>query len=168
MRDIAFGRIASVCLFVIAASFAPPDLAFAATLVLQDGSVIHGEIESLQRDVYTVKTDALGTVRVRKQDIRTIDHSAVPAVRSSAESSSNSSLIGQAEVQALQSRMLQNPNLLSMIQALQSDPEVQAVLADPEIISAMASGDYAALMIHPKIVALSGNTKLRELIDQVQ
>ena len=64
--------------------------------------------------------------------------------------------------------MMENPNLFSMIQALQSDPEVQAVLADPEIMSAMVSGNYEALMNHPKIIALTRNAKVREVIDEAR
>jgi len=127
--------------------------------VLKDGAVIHGEIETLQDDVYTVKTESLGTVRVRKQDVRTIDHSGEPTTES---------LPKQAELEAMQSRIVQNPNLLSMIKALQNDPEVQAILADPEIMSAMASGNYAALMSHPKIIALTDNVKVREVIDEAR
>ncbi len=168
MRDFSFGDIAGVCLFVIATLLAPYGSASAATLVLKDGAVIHGEIETLQDDVYTVKTDSLGTVRVRKQDVRTIDHSVRSTMESSVGSSTNESSPEQADLQATQSRMMENPNLFSMIQALQSDPEVQAVLADPEIMSAMAAGNYAALMNHPKIIALTRNAKVREVIDEAR
>ena len=72
MRDLIFrmaGVLAAATLLVANGG------ALAATLVLNDGTVIQGEIQSLQNDVYAVKTDSLGTLRVRKQDIRTIDHS---------------------------------------------------------------------------------------------
>jgi hypothetical protein len=62
---------------------------------------------------------------------------------------------------------MQSPNLFSMILGLQSDPDVQAVLADPDIMSALASGDYATLMNHPKIIALTSNAKVRDVIDEV-
>ena len=63
---------------------------------------------------------------------------------------------------------MQSPDLLSMIQALQTLPELQAVLADPEIMNAVMSGNYAALMNHPKIIALTRNEKMREVIDEAQ
>lgn len=168
MSDFTFGGIVSVCLLVMAALFVPSGSAFAATLVLKDGAVIHGDIEALQDDVYTVKTDSLGTVRVRKQDVRTIEHSGGTTTESSAGSPTNGSSPDPTELRAIQSRVMQDPNLLSMIQALQSDPEVQAVLADPEIMSAMASGNYAVLMNHPKIIALTRNAKIREVVDEVR
>ena len=166
MRDFASGGIAGVRLFLIATLLAGS--ASAATLVLKDGTVIHGEIETLQNDVYTVKTESLGTVRVRKQAVRTIDHSGASTMGSTVASSTNGPFPEQAELQAMQSRMMQNPNLISMILALQSDPELQAILADPEIMSAIASGDYAALMNHPKIIALTLNAKVREVIEEAR
>ena len=166
MRDLVFGGIAGVCSFVIATLLVSYVSASAETLVLRDGTVIHGEIETLQDDVYTVETDSLGTVRVRKQDIRTIDHSDSSTIGSPV-GSTRGSPPKQAELQTMQSRIMQSPNLLSRILGMQSDPDVQAVLADPEIMSALASGDYATLMNHPKIIALTSNTKVREVIDGV-
>ena len=165
MRDLAPGRIAGVGSLMIAALSVVYGLASAATLTLNDGSVIQGEIETLQNDVYTVETDSLGTVRVRKQDVRSIDHSDDSPRSSPARSRTNGSPPDQADLQAMQSRMMQNPNLFSMIEALQSDPEVQAVLSDPEIMSAVASGDFQTLMSHPKIIELTKNAQMREVIE---
>ena len=162
-----FGGIAGVHLFVMATLLVAHVQASAATVVLRDGTVIQGEIKNLQDDVYTVETDMLGTVRVRKQDVRTIDHSDGSTIGSPVGSPSGSPP-EQAELQAMQSRMMQIPNLISMIQGLQSNPDVQAILADPEIISALASGDYTTLMNHPKIIALTSNAEVREIIDEVR
>jgi hypothetical protein len=161
MRVRFFRGIGGVLLVITAALYVPQAV-YAATLVLKDGAVIHGEIETLQGDVYTVKTALLGTVRVRKQDVRSIDHGGEPTEPSGGSSPA------RADLEAMQSRMLQSPGLLSMIQSLQSDPEVQAVLADPEIVEALASGNYAVLMNHPKIIALTRNAKMREIIDEAR
>jgi len=166
--DLVFGGIAGVCSFVIATLLISYVSASAETLVLRDGTVIHGEIKTLEDDVYTVETDSLGTVRVRKQDVRTIDHSGGTTTESSVGSPTNGSSPDPTELRAIQSRIMENPGLISMIQALQSDPEVQAVLADPEIMSAMASGNYAVLMNHPKIIALTRNARIREVIDEAR
>lgn len=162
-----FGEIAGVSSFVIATVLAASGPVSAATVMLKDGAVIHGEVETLLDDVYTVKTESLGTLRVRKEDVRAIDYSDESPV-GPVEPSSDASSPGQAELEAVQTRMLQNPNLLTMIQALQEDPEVQAVLSDPEIMSAIASGNYAAVMNHPKIIALTRNAKMRAIIDAAQ
>jgi hypothetical protein len=133
--------------------------ASAETLVLNDGSVIHGDIKTLQGDVYIVESESLGTVRVRKQDVRTISHNDESAPQLQEE---------QADLQAIQSRITQNPDIFSMIRALQSDPEVQAVLSDPEVMRAIASGDFATLMSHPKIIGLTSNARMREIIEEVR
>jgi len=167
VRKLAFGGITGVCSLITVTLLIAYGSAPAATLMLKDGSVIHGDIKTLKDDVYTVETDSLGTVHVRKQDIRTIDHSDGSTIGSPVESSTLGSPPEQAELQAMQSSMMQSPNLFSMIQALQSDPDVQAVLSDPEIMNAMASGDYTTLMNHPKIIALTSNANVREVIDEV-
>lgn len=135
----------------------------AATLVLKDGAVIHGEITSLENGVYRVNSPTLGKVRVRKVDVRTIDHSGGATLGQNSQASPSSQ-----EVQALQTQMMQDPNLMAKIQALQSDPQIQAVLSDPEIMRAIAAGDYGALLNHPKIQALSRNAGVRDIIDETQ
>lgn len=153
--------------------------ASAATIVLRDGTVIHGEIESLQNGVYTIETGSLGPVRVSEQQVRSIDQGAgsapapVPPSASRAVpapghgSPQSPALSGSLDAQAVQSRILQDPQLLSMLLALENDPDVLAVLADPEITKQIAAGDYAALMDNPKMIALMNNEKLREIIGQL-
>ena len=168
MRDLALGRITGFRSLTIAALVVVCGSASAATLTLNDGSVIQGDIKTLQNDVYTIETDSLGTVRVSKEEIRSIDLSVDSQRSSSSRTPVNGSSPDQADLQAMQSRMLQSPNLFSMIEALQSDPEIQAVLSDPEIMSALASGDLETLMNHPKIIALTRNAQMREIIEEAR
>jgi hypothetical protein len=132
---------------------------FADTIRLNDGTVITGKIESLDGDVYRVRSETLGTLRLRKQDIKSIDFSDDATAESAVDASS---------VLALQQQLTQNATLFSMIQSLQDDPEIRAVLSDPEIASAIAAGDFATLMNHPKIIALTQHAKMREIIDAAQ
>lgn len=169
-RLLTYG-IFNASLGILVAALIAAGTADAATLILHDGSVINGNIRTLSDDVYTIETASLGTVRVRKQDIRTIDLSDDPGATSAAGASSSAipaEPAGQAELQALQQSLMQNANLFSMVQSLQNDPQVQAVLADPEVMSAIASGNIEILMSHPKIIALTGNPKVREVIDEVR
>jgi len=168
MLDFSFGRITQVQLLFVVALLIGPGLGAAATLVLKDGAVIHGEIKTLQDEVYTVKTTSLGTVQVRKQDVRTIDHGGEPPSAQSVGLPTNGAATAKPDLQAIQSKVAENPDLISMIQALQDDAEVQAILADPEVMAAVAAGDYAALMNHPKIIALTSNAKVREVIEAAQ
>lgn len=164
MRDLTFRGVAGVYFFAMVILSTLYESAPAATLILKDGAVIHGEIKALQDGVYTVETDSLGILRVPKQSVRTIDHGGEHTM----ESPANRSSAEQTGLQAMQLRMMQNPNVLSMILSLQNDPQIQALLADPEIMGAIASGNYAALMNHPKIIALTSNANVREVIEEVQ
>lgn len=176
MRDSIFGRMTGF--LVVATLLAANGSALAATLVLKDGAVIHGEIKSLQDDVYTVKTDSLGTLQVQKKDVRSIDHSVGDAQATSLDSSTHPSATNAASIngsspepaalQAVQSQLTQNPALLSLIEGLQSDPEIQGILNDPEIMSAISAGNYAPLMNHPKIIALTRNANVRAVIEQAK
>lgn len=168
MRDHAYGRLFGLCLLLSAVSLAPCASASAETLVLMDGDVIHGEISALQDGVYVVRTDSLGTIRVNKKDVRTIEQGDVAPSRSPAAPTSGESVPGQVDLQAMQSLMMKNPDMLAMIEALQNDPQVMAVLADPEITAALAAGNYAALMNNPKILALTENAKVRAVVDAAQ
>ena len=138
---------------------------FAATVVLRDGTVIHGDVTSLQDGVYSVETDSIGTIRVRKEEVRSIDDGAERSGRTAAESSTIGSSPAAPELDATAARIMQDPKLLAAVLALQGDADVLAVLADPDITKAMAAGDYDALMNNPKIVALMQNAKMREIID---
>jgi hypothetical protein len=175
MCDLTFGKIAvrtlSAALFVFCG------VASAATIVLRDGTVIHGEIESLQNGVYTIETDSLGAVRVSEQQVRSIDQGAASAPAPPSASRAvpapgggppESAALGSLDAQAVQSRILQDPQLLAMLLALQNDPDVLAVLADPEIAKEIAAGDFTALMDNPKMIALMNNEKLREIIGQLR
>lgn len=159
MRRSQFKRTTGICLLSMSAWFALAGSAAAETLTLNDGTIIHGEIESLRGDVYTVRTSALGTVQVRKENVRRIEqtHESTPTAAPD-----------PSEALAVQTRLLQDPALLSMIQALQSDPDVQAVLADPEIMNAVLSGNIGVLMNHPRIIALTDNAKIREIVEAAQ
>ena len=164
MCDRTLGRAASSFFFVLTALSIRCGPVLAETLELHDGTVIQGEIKSLQDNVYTVETEALGTVRVPKQNVRTIDSAGRTTTRSPASESSPT----QPQIEAMQLRMIQDSSLLAMLLSLQNNAEVQAILADPEIMSALASGNFEVLMNHPKILALTDNAKVREIIDQVQ
>jgi len=166
MNDLPVKRLAAMCFFAITITLAPWGMASAAKLVLKDGTVIQGEIDSLKDAVYTVESKSLGTLQIRQEDVQIIDHGAASAAAIGAPTSAP--MAESNQLKAVQSKLAQDPTLLSKVEALQSDPEVQAILNDPEIMSTIASGDYLALMNHPKIIALTQNSKIREVIDSAK
>jgi hypothetical protein len=168
MRSFSFGKgtVGRWAALAVCVSLCGP--ASAANVVLKDGTVIHGKIESLRDGVYTVRTDSLGTVRVRQQQVRSIDESdgAAKAAQPAAPSKSHSA---QAAVQQrLKSGISANPELLQLVLALQNDRQMQAVLADPNLMKEIAAGDYTALKNDPKIIALMRDENVRAILNDVR
>ena len=86
--------------------------------------------------------------------------------------SSGTVTIGQAqqtevgtkgEAQALQQRMISDPEIMNMIQSLQNDPDFQQILQDPEIMKAVSSGDIATLMANPKFTRILDNKTVHDI-----
>ena len=171
-------------LLSLAASLIVLQTASAATIVLQDGSVIRGDIRSLQNDVYTIRTDSMGTLAIRKQDVRSIDLTDESAPRNATRTEPRASspaaprtapgiapgpaMPSAAEFESMQRQLMGSPDMLSAIQALQNDPQVLSVLSDPEVMNAIATGDINTLMNHPKVIGLTRNPGVREIIEGVQ
>lgn len=68
-----------------------------------------------------------------------------------------------AAVQALQNRMLSDPQVAGRIHSLSDDPDVRDVLDDPEIADALQRGDYGALLNHPKIQRLAEDPDVQSI-----
>lgn len=125
---------------------------------LTDGSVITGEVLSLNSGVYIIKTSSLGTLK--------IDDAKVRAIRPRSTSSSRPS--GQnSDVKSLQDKMMNDQEVMSMIQSLKDDPQFNKILEDPEIMNAVSSGDTAALMANPKFLQLLHNPTVRDIQQKV-
>jgi hypothetical protein len=152
---------------VVAGLVALSAAAVAGTVVLKDGTIISGEVESLQDGVYTINTASLGRVRVPKDQVRSIDADqgpAAPAARSPADGSAP----GAFDPEAAKQRIAADPALMTLLLSLQNDADMRSVVQDPEVMKAIAAGDYTALMKNPKIIALMSNPKVRELVDAVR
>lgn len=150
----------TIIVLLLFSLFAGPVYSATPRFELNDGTVITGTIIEFSNGVYVVKTASLGTVRVNQQDIRNIvygDPGQPPAGDSVAG-------ISQAQIEAMQKSMAQDAGLMSLIQALQNDPDMQAILADPEITRAVAAGDFAALINNKKILQLMENPKIKEIV----
>ncbi len=162
MRRFAHGLSAAAS--ALAVWLACTGTALAATITLNDGTVIQGAVQALHDGVYTIESDSVGTLHVRAEQVRSIDGSGRAPTRPPADGAS----LGVGALDAAKSRIAQDPALLAAVLALQNDPEVLAVLGDPEIMKAMSAGDYGALMNNPKIVALMNNAKLRAIIGELR
>ena len=128
---------------------------------LIDGSTIYGEIISFNAGVYTVKSSSLGTLKVAESDIREIRvNSANPKNRDSAGQEKASI---DSEIQALQTVMQNDQDIMAIILSLQDDPEFQKIISDPDILNALNSGDITALISNPKFMSLLNNQKIQQI-----
>lgn len=139
----------------------------APTIELKDGSRITGEIQSLDKGVYTILSPSLGTVHVAQSNIARIVYSGdVPnAAGSSTKSTAHDDAVAH-EFQQMQSNLAQDPATVQSIMSLQSDPQIQAILNDPAIMKAIQEGDFTSLLGNPKIQALESNEHVKQLVQQ--
>lgn len=125
---------------------------------LVDGSILSGEVLSYADGVYTLHTDALGTVTVEDSRVRTIGSCADPAPASSSP---------DAQVRSLQERMESDPGIMGIIDSLKDDPAFRQILDDPALLKAVESGDLASLMASPKFLQLLQNSKVQEIQEKL-
>ena len=111
--------------------------------------------------IYTVKSSSLGTINVAESDIREIRVQSANTKNREYASPANSSI--SPEVQALQTFMQNNQEIMAIIFSLQNDPDFQEIISDPGILNAVNSGDIAALISNPKFMSLLNNHKIQEI-----
>jgi len=117
---------------------------------LNDGSVIRGEILSMDDNLYTLKSKTLGTIKIEASKIQTI--------RMATESGD----FGD-QLEEIQKSMM-NAEILGMILSLNEDPEVLAALQDPSIMEALNSNDMKGLISNPRFITLLNNPKVMDIV----
>jgi hypothetical protein len=122
---------------------------------LTDGSVISGEIVSLSKGVYTVRSEALGSIQIRESKIRAI-RTAGPRREGTGD-----------QVNSIEQKMTGDADIMSMVKSLRSDPDFQEILRDPEVIKAVQAGDIAALMANPKFMKLLNKQAVQRIKDKI-
>jgi hypothetical protein len=161
MKTLIKACFAAALLGLAAGALASP------TIELEDGSRITGEIQSLDKGVYTILSPSIGTVHVAQSNIVRIVYSG--DVSNATASSDKPAAHDDAmthEFQQLQSGLAQDPATVQSIMSLQSDPQIQAVLNDPAIMKAIQEGDFTSLLGNPKIQALESNEHVKQLVQQ--
>jgi len=141
----------------------------AKEIELNDGTVITGEIVSLNNGVYTIKSESLGTVKLTDSKVRTIRQKS--PVKTSGERNASQQDRSPADVtsqtRSLQDKMMNDKEVMDKIRSLQNDPEFQKILEDPEIVRAVNSGDIAALMTNPNFMKLLNNRTVQDITNKV-
>jgi hypothetical protein len=73
-----------------------------------------------------------------------------------------------SQTEDLKERMMNDKGIMSIISALQNDPEMQTLLSDPAIMSAVQSGDIGTLLGNPAFLKFLDNPRVREIEKSLQ
>ncbi len=68
-----------------------------------------------------------------------------------------------AQIDSVRDSLIQDPDAMSKIEALQNDPLVKNILNDETTMRAIQAGDLDSLMNDPKIKALMENSTVQEI-----
>ena len=129
---------------------------------LKDGSIITGEVVSLNNGIYTIKSGTLGTLKVEESKVNVIRPISPPRGPGAAQNNTSS------EATSLQHKLMSDQEIMGMIQSLQNDPDFKKLLEDPEVMKAVSEGDVAALTANPKFMKLLGNPTVQEIQKKVK
>jgi len=132
---------------------------------LVDGGIIRGEIVSKSDGVYVVKSDSLGTLKVKESEIRIIRVGSAGAMEKEIVSPPKGA--AASEIQSLQQSMMNNDEVMDLVMSLQKNPKMQELLKDPGFMKAVSSGDISSLMANPKFIELLNNPEIKEIRKKV-
>ena len=130
-------------------------------IVLKDGSVITGEVIKFDGTQYTIKSSSLGTV-----DINNTEISAIRTPSSTSSKNAGAMTLSPSDVSKMQQQLMANQEIMTLINALQNDPQVQAILSDPEVMQAIYAGNIQVLMDNPKFKGLLDNPTIKSITEK--
>lgn len=134
----------------------------AERLVLEDGTVVVGELRGLANGVYTVESKGLGVLEIPSAQVTRIERAGAPSPPPGAAAAPAASA---GDISGLQQQMLGDGRMVGLLLTLSESPAMQAVLADPEIMALVEAGDLEALARNPKFTALLDDANVGEIQD---
>jgi hypothetical protein len=162
--ELQMTKYTSVVLLLIVVLASPAFSAKTGELELADGSVVRGEILSVNGGVYRIRTETLGEISLDESKIKNIRLEGAPGgtpEKKGIEAFTNE------QVKALKDRLADDPEIMSLLAELGNDPAVQEVLKDPEIMHAVMTNDFSALLSNPKLKQILENPKIKEISKRV-
>ncbi len=159
-------RILCTITFVLVVFFTNQSLAGdIQEIELTDGSLITGEVVSMDRGIYTIKTKSLGILKIQSSQIAAI-HSQDSRRRDG--SSGGGTNPAQSQIKSLESMMMGDQEIMNKIMAMSNDPAFLKVLEDPTIMNAVNAGDISTLLKNPQFLELLNNKRIRNISKKVQ
>ncbi len=149
-----------ICAFLLMAllGFAAIPSSAASRIELVDGTEINGEVVSMSNGRYIIRSPSLGQIELPQSSVRTIEQAGGTAQASSAK----------ADIQAIQQQIVTSPELMQLVTAMMSDPEIQEAMKDPEFVQLIMSGNLVALQNDPRIHRLMNNPSVKAIIGKMQ
>lgn len=127
---------------------------------LTDGSTISGRIVSLEQGIYTIESESLGSLHLPQSDVLSI--------RSARDTQHETDELPPGfDQDALRDRIMQDPQIMTDIMALQHDRQIQEILSDPAILQNLQSGDIGALTQDPRIIELLNHPRIKLIQDKI-
>ncbi len=159
------------CLLLIStAIIVTPPLLYAQsirTITLKDGSTLKGQILQVQSGVYSIQTQYLGTVQIPESEILNIasQEYAPPAPSSNIPASFSGESL-KPQVDAMQQKILSDPEIISDIQNIAQDKKIMEMLQDPALLKDIQSYDANRIKGNQKIQELMQNQKMQNLLNK--
>ena len=145
-----FLQVCKVCILgVLLTCFS----ATAQTITLKDGSEVTGKVVSMNGGTYQIQTTSMGIISIPQTEVISI----------------NAGSIGNAsDIQGFRQSIESDPQMMTAIKSLQSDPLIQGILQDPQIMQAIQSGDLESLSQNPKIQQLMNHSAVKDISRQLE
>lgn len=148
-----------------------PALAWAEiqVITLKDGTQIIGELVGVNNGKYTIRSTAMGEIKIDSSNVTSI---AIPAAAPQAPVVAAPQINPSAQVggqmQAMQTQLMNNPDVMTEMQKMMEDPEFMQLISDPAVLQAVTAKDPQALQNSPSGQKLMSNPKMRALIEKLQ
>ena len=78
------------------------------------------------------------------------------------------SKIDEGQLQGLQTKMLNDSQVMDLISVLQSDPDIMALISDPVFVQAINTRNVDILTNDPRFTKLFSNPRIKEIIKHVE
>lgn len=156
-------------------------------IVLLDNSVIVGEIVEMKDGIYTVKSDAMGEIKVSadkileiskldqassatSQNIDILDRSKKKAhkapVQPRSVGVSDDLKIQQERANSQVQSMSMQEDFLDSMMNLSGSADMVDVMSDPEVMDAISRNDYEFLMNSDKMKTLMESSEIKDLLGE--
>ncbi len=156
-------RVAIVVVFLLILMAQAGLAAQPAEIELSDGSVIRAEIISLQDDFYTVKSQALGTIRIETSRIKSIRMGPGDMAGKSGSTPSPAPDV-TAQIKTHAEALMRDPSIMDTISSLSQNEDVMRVLQDPAILKAVNEGDVKSLMSNDKFMQILNDPNIQAIV----